>query len=418
MRIAARKDGAGLDGRWSLAILAAIICLAAFLRLDFITSVSHKVSHDTINYDIMVRQLLEQGVYAYKDTKPNAQVTPGYPLLMAAVYKAVDYRHHDPYPAIRYLQVLMSLANICLIYLLGRKLGGQAVGWIAALAAAIYPPFVWTTGAILTETMAALLFTLYVFLQLIAFERRTKLSALLAGVAMGLTVLTRSEFLILIGASYAFLWLWKRDFAGTLRLLAWTVLGTAIVLSPWVIRNAVSLHELVVASTQVNPFAAGTYPNKNYEDGLVDRHGKTQMEVAKERLRVGFTEHTWTFVKWYTVGKLKYIYGAMFFGSGHGPLYPVIPMRGGYHLLLIWTGLVSTLALAYRWRQPAALLAVLLVVITVTRLAFVPEFRYNFTAMPLIIVIDSFIAVALAKALANLRRPKPAAASETRRSAG
>lgn len=83
--------------RLAIVLVILIFALAAFLRIDFLTSVHHKVSHDSIYYDEMVRQLLETGVYAYKDTEPNAQVTPGYPLFMAAVYKLADYERQDPF---------------------------------------------------------------------------------------------------------------------------------------------------------------------------------------------------------------------------------------------------------------------------------------------------------------------------------
>lgn len=381
--------------------LVLIFILAAFLRGDFLLSVGHKVSHDTMNYDLMVRQLLETGVYGYKSETPNAQVTPGYPLTMAAVYSLVDYRSHDPFPYIRWMQAGMSMVTMGLIYLIARRLGGRRTGWIAALITAVYPPFIWANGAILTEVLANMLLTLYVYLQLIAFDRRTRLSAILAGAAMGLTVLTRPEFLVLLGAAYGFYWLWRKKTHETLKLLLFSVAGAAVILMPWVIRNAVTLHELVVASTQVNPFTAGTYPNKNYEDGLVDRHGKTQMEVARERLRIGFTEHTWTFVKWYTVGKLKLTYARMFFGAGHSPLYPVIPLRNLFHVGLIAGGALSILSMLKAWRQPAMLLGVLLAVISVVRLAFVPEYRYNFTAMPMFIILTSLLAAVVLQTAAR-----------------
>ena len=108
-----------------------------------------------------------------------------------------------------------------------------------------------------------------------------------------------------------------------------------------------------------------------YEVITVDRKGKTQMEVAKERLKVGFTEHTWTFVKWYTIGKTRYIYGRMFFGAGHSPVYPVIPLGNLYHRTILLGGFISTVALLRRWRQPAVLLVVLVVAISITSYNFV-----------------------------------------------
>ena len=380
-----------------IVLIILIFGLATFLRIDFIQSVQHEVSHDTINYDLMVRQLLEKGIYAYKDTTSNAQVTPGYPLFMAAVYKLVDYSSHDPFPYIRYIQIFISLITLWMIYRISHKLGGQFVALIALSIGAVYPPFIWSNGAILTETLATLFLMMYVYMQLFTFERRTRTVALISGALLGLLVLTRPEFLIIIVPIYAFHFFWKREARLTLRLLLFTCIGTAIVLSPWVIRNVITLHEVIIASTQVNPFQAGTYPDKNYEDGMVDRHGKTQMEIAKERLKVGFTEHTWQFTKWYTVGKLKYTYANMYFGSGHTPLYPVLPrlVRNMLHVGLVSFSLVALAAFIRKWRASYVLLGVILIVMSVIRLAFVPEFRYNYTVMPLIIIMDSIVGTAI-----------------------
>lgn len=60
--------------------MAVIFLLAAYVRIDFLRSVDHEMPHDSLNYDKMVRQLLETGVYAYNGETPNALVTPGYPL--------------------------------------------------------------------------------------------------------------------------------------------------------------------------------------------------------------------------------------------------------------------------------------------------------------------------------------------------
>ncbi|WP_438348453.1 ArnT family glycosyltransferase [Paenibacillus sp. FA6] len=380
-----------------IVLIILIFGLATFLRIDFIQSVQHNVSHDTIHYDLMVRQLLEKGVYAYKDTIPNAKVTPGYPLFMAAIYKIVDYKSNDPFPYIRYIQVLISLMTLWMIYRISQKLSGQFVALIALSIAAVYPPFIWSNGAILTETLAAFVLIMYVYLQLITFEKNTKTFALISGALVGLLVLIRSEFLIIIFPIYAVHFFQKRNIRLTLRLLLFTCIGTGIILTPWVIRNVITMNEVIIASTQVNPFQAGTYPDNNYEDGMVDRKGKTQMELAKERIKVGFTEHTWKFTKWYTVGKLKYIYSHMYFGSGHTPLYPVLPslLRNMLHLGLVSFSVVALAAFTRKWRAPYVLLGVIFMVMSVIRLAFVPEFRYNYTVMPLIIIMDSIVITAI-----------------------
>jgi len=380
--------------KWTTWALIIIFVLAAYLRFDFLASASHHNSHDTVNYDIMVRQWLEEGVYAYKSEEPNAQVSPGFPLLMAAAYIVGDATGFDPFTLIRYLQACFSLVTLWLIYLIARRFGGLTAALPAAAVAAVYPPFIWTNGAVLTEALATVLFVGYVYLILIAFDTGNRWWTLAAGIAMGLTVLTRPEFLIVLPASFALHLLWHRDLKRTFRLLVIAGVGTAMVLSPWLARNLVTLHKPIIASTQVNPFAAGTYPDKKYDDGMVDRKGKTQMEVAKERLKVGFTQHTWTYVKWYTVGKLNHIYGKMFTGSGHKPHYPVIPFKSYLHLLLVCASVAAAGFILRKWREPASLVVVVVLVITITRLAFVPEYRYNVTAMPLLIVMDALLGAA------------------------
>ncbi|MDG0808466.1 glycosyltransferase family 39 protein [Cohnella rhizosphaerae] len=295
--------------------------------------------------------MIENGVYGYKSETPNAQVPPGYPLFMAAVYKLAGYTEHDPYPSIRYAQAVMSLATIAIAAYIANRLGGPIAALATSAAMAVYPPFIWANGAILTETLAAFLLLAYLALQLGALNKLTPGASMLAGAALGLAMLARSEFAVLLPCSYFLLWLIIKDTRSTAKLLLCAGLGTALALSPWVLRNVVTLHKPIIASTQVNPFAAGTYPNKNYDDGLVDRHGKTQMEVAKERLRIGFTQHTGTYVKWYTVGKLRAIYGRMFFGSGHSPMYLDFPFRQPFHVAIVLGGLALRRAAASQTSQ-------------------------------------------------------------------
>ncbi|WEK53055.1 MAG: glycosyltransferase family 39 protein [Candidatus Cohnella colombiensis] len=381
----------------STVVLVLIFIVAAYFRFDFLISTNHHNSHDTVHYDKMVRQLLEDGVYAYKSEQPNAKVPPGYPVFMAIVYSVVDYKTNDPFPIIRYLQACMSLITLALIYLISMRISRQVVALCAMSIAAVYPPFIWINGAVLTETLATLLLMTSIYFLLLCFEKRYRRYSVLAGLAIGLLVLTRSEFLVIVPAAYTLHLLWHRNMKSTLKLLLIASAGIAVMLSPWFIRNLVTLHEPIISATQVNPFAAGTYPNKNYDDGLVDRKGKSQMEVAMERLRVGFSEHTMEFVRWYTIGKLQYIYGKMFFGSGHRPLYPVIPFRYLLHQSIIVLSLLSSIFVLRRWREPAALLVFIVVILSLMRLAFVPEYRYNVTAMPILIIVACLL-------VPNLRR--------------
>jgi 4-amino-4-deoxy-L-arabinose transferase-like glycosyltransferase len=393
--------------RWVWFVLAAIMLLALYLRTDFLRSVFHQMSHDSIEYDRLVRQWLEKGIYGYKSTQPNAYVTPGYPLIMAAVYKIVNYTVRDPLPFLRHGNSLLSLLNLLLIFMMARKwAGGDWAGLLAAFLAAIYPPFIWANGAILTEVPATFLLTLYLYVQLLAFESRLMRDALTAGALLGLTALIRPEFMPLCVPLYLIYWLQTRDRQFWKPLVA-ALLGLSVVMAPWWIRNVVTMDKLILTATQTNPFYAGTFPDKNYNDNMVDLRGKTESELAIERLKVGFTQHTWTFVRWYTYGKLKYIYGQMFWGSGHDPLYEPIPLRAAnwLHRALIVSGLLGMLLALRRWREPLVLLGAVVAVMTGVRILFVPEYRYNFTVMPLFTIFLAYLGVSLGRwAYRRLRR--------------
>ncbi|MEC0248246.1 glycosyltransferase family 39 protein [Paenibacillus chitinolyticus] len=373
------------------AALVVIFLLAAYVRIDFLRSVDHEMPHDSLNYDKMVRQLLETGVYAYNGETPNALVTPGYPLFLAAVYEIADYKEHDPLPWVRYIQALLSLAALGLVYRIARRFSGELTALIALLIAAVYPPFVWANGAILTEVLAIFLLMGYLLAQIRVFETPSYGRAAAAGIWLGLTVLVRPEFLPLIAVAFAFQWLRDKEARNrTIRLFACTAAAVVLLLAPWWIRNAVTLHQWVATATQENPFRAGTYPYNTFNDeSLVDPAGKTEKELAIARLKAGFTTQPGLFIKWYTIGKMQYVYQSVYRGGGHQPYYPVIPFDANLlHRALVLSGAIAVLAALRRWRETVTLLALTVIVMSLIRLGFVADYRYNVTMMPLIIILD------------------------------
>ncbi|WP_053373734.1 phospholipid carrier-dependent glycosyltransferase [Paenibacillus sp. FJAT-27812] len=394
---------------WTIAIVL-IFVLATWLRADFLTSVKHTVSHDTKYYDEMVHRLLDKGIYAYKEEVSNARVTPGYPLFMTAMYVVADQIGVEPFPLIRWVQVLISLATLILIYMIAMQATRNK--WIAIISlfiSAIYHPFIWANGAVLTETLALFFLMGYLSMQLHAFRTQRKRDAALAGVLLGITVLVRAEFLPLFVPLYGVFLLqqWFRPrseqkvatasklaiFKKVALLGIITGLCLSATMLPWWIRNVVTLNEFVMTASQSNPFKAGTYPNKDYTDKIVVQNGMSQNEYAWARIKAGFTQQTWKYVKWYTVGKLKYTYTHMFFGSGHSPIYHAYPHVAYLHILIVYSTIIPLLALIWRWRHPAAMLAVVIIIMSMIRLVFVPEYRYNFTVMPLFIILSTWLGV-------------------------
>jgi 4-amino-4-deoxy-L-arabinose transferase-like glycosyltransferase len=121
------------------------------------------------------------------------------------------------------------------------RVHGQRAGLLAASIAAIYPPFVTADGSVMSEPAYVLILILALLLALRLHATPSVRLAAALGVVIGLGILTRTEALFLL----AFL-LWPVRRHG--RLLIVTVLAAGVVISPWVIRNAVVFHKLELAA--------------------------------------------------------------------------------------------------------------------------------------------------------------------------
>ncbi|MGI8428586.1 MAG: hypothetical protein ACR2OB_04625 [Solirubrobacteraceae bacterium] len=138
---------------------------------------------------------------------------------------------------------------------------GERAGLIAAGVAAVYPPFVTADGLVMSEP-------LFVFMVVVALLIACRLIvapnvalAGILGVLVGLAALTRPEgLLLLVLLGWPAGWMPARGRA--LRLIAMTV-ATAVVLTPWVVRNVVVFHRVTLA-TDANTVLAGANCHDTY----------------------------------------------------------------------------------------------------------------------------------------------------------
>ncbi len=131
---------------------------------------------------------------------------------------------------------LLGAATVLLVGILGRRVGGDRLGLLAAAIAALSPLLIAADGALLSETLYG---TLSALVLLVAwnFTRRPMVArAALLGACTGLAALTRAEALLLVLVLFVPVALQLRS------RRRWLFLGTsvacmAVVLAPWVVRN-------------------------------------------------------------------------------------------------------------------------------------------------------------------------------------
>lgn len=220
---------------------------------------------------------------------PTAEHPPLYSLVLALEWKLGISSD----AAQRATGALLGAATIALVGLVGRRVGGERVGLVAAGLAAAYPLLVSTDGALLSETLYLPLVALALLAAYRLRDRPSAVAALALGAAIGAAVLTRGEALLLLpllAAPAA----WGGG-EGRVKRLAACCLAAAVVVAPWVARNWVVFDRLLLSNNvgglvaQTNCRQAYSGPNRG---GLVPaclgpRVGADEAEQASHWHRKG-----------------------------------------------------------------------------------------------------------------------------------
>src|SRR3954467_13341231 len=243
--------------------LAAIVAGAVVLRLLYVLVLARHVpmAGDSQFFNAEADLVAEGKGYiepfvnaAYGTRVPTAAHPPLYPTVLAGLslvgLKSVL--------AHRALGAFLGGVTIVVLALIGRRIGGERVGLVAALLAALYPLLVAADGAPMSESLYGLLIAACLLLALRLREQRTPWRAAALGGAIGLAALTRSEALLLL-VLLALPLTWR----------AWSTLLVAlaacvVVLAPWTVRNYSAFDRLTLISHNDSTVLAGGNCDRTY----------------------------------------------------------------------------------------------------------------------------------------------------------
>jgi hypothetical protein len=280
-------------GRRTLVLLALIATLGLGLRAYATVHPVASPADDSHAYFGLAKALYEEGSFGGPGFRDSSDWSPGAPLLYAASFFATGGAREG---TARAVEALLGVAAILVVFALGDRLGravwsrrragteqhgvaagkdawpdrAAAAGLIAALSVAIYPPFIHSTGELMSEPPAILTLPAAVLAFLwaarigdpasgrieasgsAALAPRPQWVWLAPGLLFGLTAMFRPEYLLVALAfvilAAARLWRnagWRPALASAAVVLA----AVAVTILPWTIRNAVVLDRLVPIST-------------------------------------------------------------------------------------------------------------------------------------------------------------------------
>jgi 4-amino-4-deoxy-L-arabinose transferase-like glycosyltransferase len=149
--------------------------------------------------------------------------------------------------------------------------GSMAAATLAALLAALDPFFIASVCDVRTEPLFMLLLTTAIWFFLRACREGSTASAFGAGAVCALAALTRPAGLAaLVFAGLALLFL-QREKKPRWTPLAALAAGAALVLLPWIVRNAIRYHELIVVNDAAgHNFWRGSHPEMDRISHITD----------------------------------------------------------------------------------------------------------------------------------------------------
>jgi 4-amino-4-deoxy-L-arabinose transferase-like glycosyltransferase len=251
--VAPRGWQALLPRTWTQWALVAVFVIGFALRLGFAISrgLNAEPKSDEYEYDTYAWNVAQGR--GYRGMSPDvadqdhltAYRPPAPSLLMAGVYAAFGHR----YDAVRVVHCLLGASGILLVYGTGLRCFNRVIGLMAASAYAVYPTAIYYTTEMGSEALGIPLFLAAVLVCLVFAERPTWWRAGLAGVLLGLSLLARANFVLMlpfvgIWACWQFRHQWRVVAMG----LAVPVLALAT-LTPWAVRNYLVFGKFIPFST-------------------------------------------------------------------------------------------------------------------------------------------------------------------------
>jgi len=398
--------------------LAILVGLGLRLGFGLFYWVDKPLTHDEHEYLALAAGLAEGRGFTY--TRPAAGTTaqfgraPGYPAFLAMIGAGTHAAVSTP-TRVKVVQAILGALAVWLIAIAAADATGPRAGAIAAWLAAVYPPLVWISSYVLSESLYSALAIATALAVQSAASRSSPGRAVAAGLAAGAAILVRPAMLFFLPLAVAWL-LWRRAVWSA----AAFAVGATLVVAPWTIRNArVHGRFVLVASEGGVTFWTGNHPLSVGEGDLAANPALKLAELEFRQARPGLTSE-----------QLEPLYYREAFDRiAANPLwwagllarkafYTVVPAGPSYalhsfryraasvisYVLLLPLAIAGAIVLWRSPRRPAALLLLAVSAVLVC-IVFFPQERFR------IPVIDPVLIVCAAAALSTRRNGSSLGAS-------
>ena len=260
------------SGRSWVAAVVGVVAVGAVLRVLHVLVVLEDVPAglDSVTYQLLGGSIRNGTGYVSPTSLftgeyvPTAAFPPGYPAYQALWQSVLD----STLTSVRLAGIIPAAVTITLTAYLGRRLVGPRVGLAAAALVAAHPGLIAADGSAMSETLAV---PLVVAAQLLALRLYDSDGGRLAlavalGPLLGAAILTRQD-LALVGGILV-VWLvvaMPSSWRAKVTVGAVVAVGAALVVAPWVVRNAVAVDVAAVSTLSPTGAVAGANCPSTYD---------------------------------------------------------------------------------------------------------------------------------------------------------
>lgn len=279
------------------------------------------------SYIPAAQRILTEHRFNGPDSRPDSKVPPGYSFILAG-FLVLSH----PFKWMIAAQVVLDSFTALAVYWLGARIFSAWTGAVAAIGWLLFPLSTAISTWLTAETVFTFLLTAFLAIALWIFQERAGFGwALFAGLTLGLATLFRGSTLALPA-----LLLLVRPFRSSWRAAVGMILGFAIVIVPWWIRNrvvlndnipvAVGLGSVVLQGSEEEVFYGANKPliypgyfELAAKEGVVKPPGNKESAIDGWMLRVGvqnykrrLAERPWSFIPFFAFKCWRLWYGMEF----------------------------------------------------------------------------------------------------------
>ncbi len=225
-----------------------ILCISAAVRLASIFVLRSFLHPHNWEFGVVAHNLLLGYGYSYFGS-PSAYMPPAYPLLLAGLF----YLLGESWAVYLFLEVAQAAAGLLLVFLVYRLAlalyRDQALARLAAILAALYPPFVEMCNEFHSINFYIVFGVITALFLVKTLQQPSRWDYLVyAALSMGILLLFRAETLLLAVLFAALLFLQRQGISRVTRSLLFLAIAYGV-LAPWMLRNYRLFHALVPTTT-------------------------------------------------------------------------------------------------------------------------------------------------------------------------